>query len=115
LHVVLFLLCWLVAEVGSPTAAFVIIVVIVADLLVFVLTGPTPLAPLSTLVTCVVWRGRGNAAPSFPYKVIFAFYVFSLGGDLLCGKGTECMAQASFKIRMGTLALNSSLLSVFRF
>ena len=47
---------------------------ITVDLTIFLVLGPTPLAPLGTIVTFLCWRFRGDAAPSFPYKVVWGVY-----------------------------------------
>jgi len=115
LHVALFAVCLLMNALKLPSITFIIITVMVLDLIFFVILGPTPIAPLGTLVTRLVWRFRGNAAPSFPYKVVLGFYVFTLGSALLCGDGVACMEKASTIASFGSLLINSALLAFFRF
>lgn len=112
LHVALFAISAAVSF-SAPAASYVILWIVVVDLVVFFLTGPTPLAPLSTLVTLAVWRFRGNAATSFPYKFIFAVYIFTLVTTLLANS-TSSFDDAA-RTALSGLVLNSSLLAFFRF
>lgn len=115
LHVILFAVCLLTTALKVPTVTFIILAVVAIDLTIFVVMGPTPVAPLGTLVTCLVWRSRGNAVTSFPYKVVFAYYVYSLGVELFCGMGVECMQKTSATARLVGMLINSSFLAFFRF
>jgi len=79
------------------------------DLVIFFVSGPTPIAPISTIVIVLIWRSRGNAATSLPYKVVFGYYAYTLGYGLFTEPGT--ISQGS----LSALLLNSLLLAVFRF
>lgn len=114
-HVITFAVC---AALSSSSPAFVQVAlwIVIGDLAIFVLFGPTPLAPLCTLVTLVVWRFRGNAVTSLIYKFVFGFYVFLLGGTLLCSEGgAACVGSGAMNAALGSLLINSALLAVLRF
>lgn len=113
-HVVIFALC---AALSSSSPAFLqgALWLVIADLTIFVLLGPTPFAPLCTLVTIAVWRFRGNAVTSLIYKFVFGFYVISLGGVLLCSEGgVACVGTGAMNAALGSLLINSALLAVLR-
>lgn len=133
LHVVLFAFM-LAAAKAAPGAVTGSIWVVTADLAIFTLLGPTPLAPICTLVTMFVWRFRGNAVTSLPYKcIIGAAYIFSmasiltcnkiLGGAIyqidqcpkVCGNGGNAECPDYFYIQISTMLLNSTFLAFFRF
>jgi len=116
-HVVLFGLCF-AASWKTPIVSNVVLWVMTVDLLVFFITGPTPLAPISTVVTLIVWRFRGNAVTSFPYKFIFFVYLYEFLEMLYCGEispFSSCVGSDGGRGRLAGLALNSSLLAFFRF
>lgn len=113
-HVIIFALC---AVLSSSTPAFVqgALWLVIADLAIFVLLGPTPFAPLCTLVTLAVWRFRGNAVTSLIYKFVFGFYVITLGGVLLCSEGgAACVGSGAMSAALVSLLINSALLAVLR-
>lgn len=121
LHVVLFAFMLAIAN-AAPGLATGMLWVIVVDLAIFTMTGPTPLAPVCTLVTMFVWRFRGNAVTSLPYKAIIgAAYIFNIAGVLTCSnifggalfKVDKC--PDDFKLRIGGMLLNSTFLAFFRF
>lgn len=113
LHVVVFAVALGVNGV-SPAAAHVILAITFVDLAIFLLLGPTPVAPICTLVTVCVWRFRGNAVTSLPYKaVIGAAYCLNIGAMLTCSKPKECNAR--FVAGVSGMLVNSSFLAFFRF
>jgi len=133
LHVALFAIMLAVAS-AAPGLATGMLWVVVVDLTIFALTGPTPLAPVCTLVTMFVWRFRGNAVTSLPYKAIIgAAYIWNIanvltcsnvfGGVLyqidqcpkVCGSQKDQECPSTFKIQIGGMLLNSTFLAFFRF
>lgn len=133
LHVVLFATMLAIAG-AAPGVATGMLWVIAVDLFLFTALGPTPLAPLCTLVTIFVWRFRGNAVTSLPYKlVIGAWYLWNIASVMTCNdlftgalyqigqcpkvcgdtKDQECPSY--FQIHLGGLLLNSTFLAFFRF
>jgi len=119
---------------AAPGLVTGILWVIVIDLAIFALTGPTPMAPICTLVTMFVWRFRGNAVTSLPYKAIIgAVYIWNISNVLTCGdlfggvayqidqcpkvcgsqKDEEC--DSRFNLKIGGMLLNSTFLAFFRF
>lgn len=113
-HVILFALCAALSD-SSPAFVQGTLWLVIADLAIFILLGPTPLAPLCTVVTVVVWRFRGNAVTSLIYKFVFAFYIFSFAGALLCSEGgAACVGRGAMNAALGSLLLNSAFLAVLR-
>lgn len=101
-----------------PAVAMLILWVVAIDMAIFTVMGPTPLAPLSTLVTVIVWRFRGPAVTSLPYKAVMgAFYVVALASTLACGLDMQTCKADLHNSRgiLISLMLNSTLLSIFRF
>jgi len=131
LHVILFALM-LAAGSAAPGIVTGSIWAVTADLVLFTLLGPTPLAPISTLVTVFVWRFRGNAVTSLPYKIVIgAFYIFNMATVLtcdfsgsvyridqcpkVCGKGGDEECPDYFNAKIAYMLLNSTFLAFFRF
>jgi len=84
LHVVLFAVMMAISD-AAPGLATGLLWLVMVDLGIFTLTGPTPLAPVSTLVSLFVWRFRGNAVTSVPYKLIMgAGYVYTMISIVTC-------------------------------
>jgi len=96
----------------TPFVTRVLISIICVDLLLFVLIGCTPWAPLQTLLLFTGWKQRGGTATSIPYKVVFAIYLVELGRNVLFS--TDFKMDDASKVFTG-LIINSSLLSVLRF
>eukprot|EP00747_Dinoflagellata_sp_TGD_P195846 gnl/TRDRNA2_/TRDRNA2_65132_c0_seq1.p1 gnl/TRDRNA2_/TRDRNA2_65132_c0~~gnl/TRDRNA2_/TRDRNA2_65132_c0_seq1.p1 ORF type:complete len:194 (-),score=14.06 gnl/TRDRNA2_/TRDRNA2_65132_c0_seq1:113-694(-) len=114
LHVVLFAIILAVHDV-APGLVTGVLWVIVADLAIFTLTGPTPVAPICTLVTLFVWRFRGNAVTSLPYKAIIgAAYIYGIATTLACSGSTDS-CNGGLTRNIGILLLNSTFLAFFRF
>lgn len=114
-HVLLFAI-WLGVASTVADVAMGIALAIIFDLAVFVILGPTPLAPLCTLATALAWRFRGDAVSSLPYKVVFGVYVFGLSSVLLCGdRYSECAARTTSRLTISGLLTNSALLAILRF
>lgn len=85
---------------------------LVVDMTMFTLLGPTPFAPLSTCVTLAIWPFRGPAVTSLPYKaVIGVAYVASLTQLLTRGDLQSTAGRAT----LGSLLTNSLLLTFLRF
>lgn len=101
----------------APVVVCVIFWIVLVDLSIFVLLGPTPLAPICTVVMLASWRFRGNIVSSIPYKVIFAVYVAEIAANLFCGSGdfAQCIASSGTRHMLSIAIFNSSLLAVFRF
>lgn len=113
-HVLIFALCAALSD-SSPAFVQGALWLVIADLALFILLGPTPLAPLGTLATLVVWRFRGNAVTSLIYKFVFVSYIFAFGGALLCSEGgAACVGRGPMNGALGSLLLNSSFLAVLR-
>lgn len=106
------------------------------DAFFFCLFGPTPLAPLGSLATLLVWHRRGTVAPLLPYKITFAGLYFlmnaiavgcqldatGLGTGGSGGNGTETSSEngplCSLVQSDGlvyTMLSNSAFLAIFRF
>jgi len=118
LHVVLFVIMLAVYD-AAPGLAKGILCVMGVDLVIFTLFGPTPVAPICTLVTFLSWRIRGNAVTSLPYKAVIGFaYVIGILGALTCtnlmGKAPDS-CSTSAKATIGTMLVNSIFLALFRF
>lgn len=115
-QIVLFCLAIALTDV-SPIVAVVLLWVVVVDMLIFTLTGPTPIAPISTLVTLIVWRFRGQSTSSIPYKlVIGVFYSLALLPTITCVFGSKnCKAELqSSRLILAGLISNSVLLAILR-
>lgn len=105
-HVVL---CVAAAALAPSPAASLIVALLLWDWIALLLVGPVPLAPVSVLATAAVWRGRGGAVPSGPYK--FIFFLYLLGAATALAEGGTTAIQAF----LGSAAANSAILAVFRF
>lgn len=113
LHVVAFAVTLAVNSV-SHAAAHVILAILFVDLAIFMLLGPTPIAPICTLVTVLVWPFRGNAVTSLPYKVVIgAAYCYNIGVMLTCSKPRDCNTR--FVAGVSYMIVNSAFLAFFRF
>jgi glutaredoxin len=93
------------------SAAGVIAIVLLADLLAFTITGPTPLSPMCGLVTFLLWERRGPPVTLVPYKVVFMIYIAGLIRQLLCDEKTDSCWNTGAYV---SLLINSALLAVFR-
>jgi hypothetical protein len=117
LHVALFAAAVALAD-CCPVPVLIIYWLIAIDMTVFTLAGPTPLAPMSTLVIVLAWRFRGPSVTSIPYKaVIGVVYVAALAPVLACGaraEGCDELVENS-RVRVAGLITNSALLAVLRF
>jgi len=113
LHVVAFAIILAVNSV-SPAGAHVLLAIMFIDLAIFLLLGPTPVAPICTLVTVFVWRFRGNAVTSLPYKVVIgAAYCWNIGSILTCSAPKDCDTRLAAGV--SAMLVNSSFLAFFRF
>lgn len=102
---------------SSPRAAALVLAFVGVDAALFVLFGPSPLAPLGTLATQLIWSRRGSVASAVPYKFTFALYAVGCLGNLACAYG-DGSGGCSLPHGTGlatTLLVNSSILAVFRF
>lgn len=88
-----------------PQAAYWCMIV---DLVIFVASGPTPIAPISTIVTICIWRSRGNAANSLPYKLVFTVYALAICHGVVSKGSISVHTTTAFLI-------NSLFLAVLRF
>lgn len=116
-HVLLFSI-FLALQATWPVVAAILLWVVAVDLFVFVLTGPTPFAPVGTLTTMLVWRFRGNAVNSLAYKFVFGYYIFSILLLLLCRPSLhseECVTGGAARNLVVGLLINSVLLAILRF
>jgi hypothetical protein len=98
-----------------------LLLVLFVDSFIFVVMGPTPIAPLGMLSTSIVWRRRGAIVPALPYKVTFLFYVIASMACIVCPHsgedGSVCKLLNSFSSDnlVYTLMVNSIYLTIFRF
>lgn len=93
---------------GHEVANFLLILLLV-DLSALVCFGPSPWSPSGTLSTYFMWKVRGNATSSIPYKVVWAVYLITLI-PLLAEK-----KYGDMKVALLGLIFNSALLVVLRF
>lgn len=111
IHVCIFALAIFFSGI-SAVISLVLLGGLTIDMAIFTLLGPTPLAPLSTCVTVVLWRFRGAAVTSLPYKAVMGvFYVFVLTPIIL----KRDVASAWSKGQITGLLVNSLLLAILRF
>ncbi len=106
-------------KVGGPknsSIGSITLYIFMYDLCALIIFGPAPLSITGTLSQYFLWRVRGNATSTLPYKFIFGVYLFVLIRLILKRDDTTdnkfgTLAQASV---LG-LVLNSALLAAFRF
>jgi len=117
----LFHIAFFVGAIGlsylSPVASVLLLWIFAIDMAIFTITGPTPVALISTLATLVVWRFRGPAVTSIPYKIVMGLiYIAVLLPTLLCGirDWHDCNMKGA-RLTLVGLILNSSLLAILRF
>lgn len=115
-HVVLLLLCVGMSSANNASertkrATTAIVYILVVDLAILVVHGPTPFSPTGVIGTYLGWRYRGNVTSSLPYKVVFAAYLGSFIPLLVNRNTNGDAATASFISAL----INSLLLVVFRF
>jgi len=117
-HVVCFIAALALKD-SSPVLSDMILWIVAIDMLVFTLMGPTPLAILSTMVTILVWRFRGPAVTSIPYKVVPGMtYVLALVFVLVCSDGQCEIPSFLNDSKTGVVAgfiTNSAMLAILRF
>lgn len=113
--------------IGAPAAglvrvAQVLLWVLIVDMAIFVALGPSPFALVSTISTIFVWRFRGGAVTSLPYKVVMGiFYIVSVLPIVICdvdGGSEESTCEKKLsdaKGRLASLLTNSALLAALRF
>jgi len=103
----------LVASIYTPVIVTrVLIGIMCVDLLLFVLLGCTPWAPIQTCLLWMGWKQRGGTATSIPYKVVFTIYLVALGRRILFNSEFKTEdARDAVKYMIG----NSALLAVLRF
>lgn len=106
---VLLLVLFLFTYQSTPALAGAIIWLLIFDLTIFAILGPTPIAPIWTFVTLLTWRFRGGAVSSWPYKLVFLTYVVTFANGML-GAGVGSLA-----IGATGLAANSAMLAILRF
>lgn len=95
---------------STPVVAAAIMWLLLVDLSIFTLFGPTPIAPIWTLVTVLTWRFRGGAVSSWPYKLVFfGGYVVPFASGML-GDGVGGLGGVA-----AGLAVNSTMLAILRF
>lgn len=113
------LLTWLGA---APVAAVGLLLVFILDVGVFIVHGSSPFGVLGVPTTWIVWRSRGPAVTSIPYKVVWTAYLATLIPMLLdCGEVEplgSCVPQLNTTAHQTSLALftgNSAMLGALRF
>ena len=112
-HVILFALCILLRALDQMVLVHVIGWVIFVDLVLFVLHGAHPIAPLSTLCTALIWKRKGSAVVILPYKAVFVAYLLALGRLAFNSQGAENASEFNSVLIGGII--NSSMLAVTRF
>ena len=112
-HVILFALCILLRALDQMVLVHVIGWVIFVDLVLFVLHGAHPIAPLSTLCTALIWKRKGSAVVILPYKAVFVAYLLALGRLAFNSQGAENASEFN-SVLIGAI-INSSMLAVTRF
>ena len=87
------------------------------DIFMFVVHGSQPFSFLQTLCTIIIWKRRGNAVTTVPYKVVFAVYLNLLLKILYDAHfvDLESMKSSTNRILLLSGIVNSSMLAVTRF
>ena len=81
------------------------------DLVLAILFGPVPFAPLGLLSTLLVWKQRGSHVTAIPFKVVLGAYVLGCVGAILDNHDS---GSDTTKGIFAYSAFNSALLMVFR-
>jgi glutaredoxin len=111
LQVIVFAIIIILIQSDLVTASAAVMVFILADLLLFAITGPTPLSPMCGLATFFLWNRRGAPVTLIPYKIVFGVYIAGLIRQLLCDKTSgSCQHTGVFV----SLLTNSAMLAVLR-
>jgi len=100
-----------------PIVAVVLLWLVAIDMIIFTVLGPAPIAPISTLVTISVWRFRGQAVSSLPYKIMIGIlYTMSWLSISTCVfDSTSCKSELqNSRLLLAGLISNSVLLAVLR-
>lgn len=109
-HIILLVLCLIFSSVNKRLCTLFVYIIVV-DLAILVVHGPTPFSPSGVIGAYFGWKYRGNVTSSLPYKVVFAAYLASLI-PLLVNKSTDSTAGKASYV---SLLINSALLAAFRF
>jgi len=109
-HALVFLLLNLAAAAAPPKIARGCVAALAADLLLFLLLGPT-VSVAGVAVSKVLWRVRGGVVSVLPYKVVCGLYVGGYASILATGAAGGKEARAV----LGSMIANSALIVVLRF
>ena len=93
----------------AHSVGYALLIFFIADLFILVLNGASPVSPTGALSTYFLWKVRGNATFSVPYKVVWAAYIFSLLPLLIRSD------YHGLNIALIASITNSIILVVFRF
>jgi len=96
----------------STVTSLVLLGALTVDMAIFTLLGPTPLAPLSTCVTVALWRFRGAAVTSLPYKAVMGVFYVAVLTPIILKQDVESTVS---KGTITSLLINSLLLAILRF
>ena len=118
IHVLIFgLLLILFDTNANPIIGISILWILTYDIFMFVVHGSQPFSFLQTLCTIIIWKRRGNAVTTVPYKVVFAVYLNALVKILYDAHfvDLESMNSSTNRILLLSGIVNSSMLAVTRF
>ena len=121
-HALLFIAALLLSWLDVPAVAYGLLVVFTVDAGVFIVHGASPFGVLGVPTTWLVWRSRGAAVTSIPYKVVWTVYLVTLLPMLLdCGEGEPAgscippLNTTAQRTALVTFTGNSALLGALRF
>ena len=117
-HVILLLLIWIFLQLNINIYIVVLIIwILTIDIFMFEILGSNPFSFLSTLSTIIIWKRRGNAVTSIPYKVVFFIYLNALIKILydIHFVSINSVNTNVNKILILSAIVNSSMLALTRF
>ena len=118
IHVLIFALLLILLDTNAnPIIGISIVWILTYDIFMFVVHGSQPFSFIQTLCTIIIWKRRGNAVTTVPYKVVFAVYLNALVKILYDAHfvDLESMNSSTNRILLLSGIVNSSMLAVTRF
>lgn len=97
----------------ASAIAGVVFGVLIVDLILLVLLGPSPFSLSGVIGTYFGWKYKGNVTSSIPYKAVFAAYLLSML-PLILKNGESIHSGTALGVYIANI-INSSVLVVFRF